>query len=451
MSRTRFVIPSLLAVSFLAPALACTSNSAERTEPRLASDLDDIDRGKKDDRKKAQQKPAGDPLPPVPNQSVAVVNGVEISNEAFREIYDRKKQKYADREKEMPPQADERYRRSITERLILQEALRQEAEKLGVTYDEAELADRMMQQKERAPDWDAHLARREETEHSLRDIYIKELLEVAILQKRGELEITDADLKEEYDKFKERFDQPAERIRVSQILVRVGPDANDPARPKGPSPEQRAEWEAAAMAKGRELAAKARQPGADFAALAREFSDGPSARKGGDLSVISADQMPPEFTKVAFALAPGKISDPVVTKFGVHVIKVVEKYKPGLLPLSAVSDQLRERLELTRLREGRQSLRRELLEKGTIEDRMDTWLGPDPRKNDPPRRHPDAEQPDPHGHGADHNDAHGQAPATVKAQDETPAKVPGPPGAGKGPDRGKSGKPKGPSEMPKPQ
>ena len=65
--------------------------------------------------------------------------------------------------------------------------------------------------------------------------------------------------------------------------------------------------------------------GADFAELAKKESKDPGASDGGDLGFFTKDQMVPEFSTVAFALEPGKISDPVKTQFGWHVIKVEEK------------------------------------------------------------------------------------------------------------------------------
>ena len=64
--------------------------------------------------------------------------------------------------------------------------------------------------------------------------------------------------------------------------------------------------------------------GADFAKLAKEKSKDPGAADGGDLGFFTKEQMVPEFSAVAFALEPGKISDPVKSQFGWHVIKVEE-------------------------------------------------------------------------------------------------------------------------------
>ncbi|MBS1259240.1 MAG: Chaperone SurA [Candidatus Scalindua arabica] len=65
--------------------------------------------------------------------------------------------------------------------------------------------------------------------------------------------------------------------------------------------------------------------GADFAKLAEENSDCPSAKSGGELGVITRGQMVEEFEKTAFSTGVNSISEPVKTKFGYHIIKITDK------------------------------------------------------------------------------------------------------------------------------
>jgi len=64
---------------------------------------------------------------------------------------------------------------------------------------------------------------------------------------------------------------------------------------------------------------------ADFAKLAREHSQDASATEGGDLNWVSPGMFVPEFEEVMNKLQPGQIADPTITRFGVHLIQVLER------------------------------------------------------------------------------------------------------------------------------
>lgn len=76
-----------------------------------------------------------------------------------------------------------------------------------------------------------------------------------------------------------------------------------------------------ARAEAERIANAARQAGADFASLAREHSDGPSAPGGGDLGEFGRRRMHPAFEEAAFGLEVGATSGIVETPFGFHVIQ----------------------------------------------------------------------------------------------------------------------------------
>ena len=71
--------------------------------------------------------------------------------------------------------------------------------------------------------------------------------------------------------------------------------------------------------------------GGDFAEVARAHSEDPgSAAHGGDLGCFSAGTMVPEFEEAAFALKPGETSEPVLSPYGYHLIKLREKREDAL-------------------------------------------------------------------------------------------------------------------------
>ena len=86
--------------------------------------------------------------------------------------------------------------------------------------------------------------------------------------------------------------------------------------------------------------------GADFAALAKQYSKDPSAaQQGGDLGFFRKDEMVPEFADAAFALQPGQISEqPAHSQFGWHVILVVERRRADPPSYDQARDQLRQKM-----------------------------------------------------------------------------------------------------------
>src|ERR1700743_2697635 len=137
------------------------------------------------------------------------------------------------------------------------------------------------------------------------------------------------------DEFKRRLAFARNRLLMDQLLANEGKAAttdeamkkvyDDAAKQIASEQEVRArhilvETEDEAKAIKAEL-----DKGADFAELAKKKSKDPGASDGGDLGFFTKDQMVPEFSEVAFKLEPGKISDPVKSQFGWHIIKVEEK------------------------------------------------------------------------------------------------------------------------------
>jgi len=135
--------------------------------------------------------------------------------------------------------------------------------------------------------------------------------------------------------FKSRLDFARNRILMDQLLAVEGKAAatgeamkkvyEDAAKQIAGEPEVHArhilvETEDEAKAVIEEL-----KKGADFAELAKKKSKDPGASDGGDLGFFTKDQMVPEFSTAAFALEPGKVSEPIKSQFGWHVIKVEEK------------------------------------------------------------------------------------------------------------------------------
>lgn len=130
--------------------------------------------------------------------------------------------------------------------------------------------------------------------------------------------------REQWQAHPERYQMP-EAVHASHVLIAAGDKRDD----------------AAALARAEEVLAKARA-GADFAALAKEYSDDPSAaNNSGDMGFFQRGQMAKPFEDAAFALTtPGEFAGPVKTQFGYHIIRFEARRAAGVQPFEAVKDGL---------------------------------------------------------------------------------------------------------------
>ena len=138
---------------------------------------------------------------------------------------------------------------------------------------------------------------------------------------------SEADVQDYYDNNLDGYTEEVD-LRVSHILLRT----------------QDAEL-AEVQAQAESIVAEARS-GADFAELARRYSEDEGTREaGGDLGRITRGQMVPEFEGAAFALEQDEISEPVTSMFGVHVIKATEKTGGATQTLDEVRDSIVDMLQ----------------------------------------------------------------------------------------------------------
>ncbi|WP_355582881.1 peptidyl-prolyl cis-trans isomerase [Xanthomonas cannabis] len=135
----------------------------------------------------------------------------------------------------------------------------------------------------------------------------------------------EATLRKRYEEEKARFVEPDQRL-ASHILISAGSDA---AAQK------------AAEAKAAKLAAEAKQPGADFAALAKANSQDPGSKAaGGDLGWVEKGTMVKPFEDALFSMKAGDVVGPVKSEFGYHVIQLREVKGGQGKSFEQVRDQL---------------------------------------------------------------------------------------------------------------
>jgi len=133
--------------------------------------------------------------------------------------------------------------------------------------------------------------------------------------------------------------------QLEQAWQTQGPGPESHARhillrtPQNATPAQRDSVKRAAEGIQRQAAA----PGADFAALARQYSQDPSKDNGGDLGFFGRGQMVPQFEEAVNRLQPGQVSPVVESPFGYHVIKLEER-RPARAMAANEKEQFRQYL-----------------------------------------------------------------------------------------------------------
>jgi peptidyl-prolyl cis-trans isomerase SurA len=149
---------------------------------------------------------------------------------------------------------------------------------------------------------------------------------VTNVEVRSRLVVLDAELQEAYQRKQERYRVPGE-LTVSHILFLIPPGASAPE-------EERVRQKAVSVL-------QQLRNGGDFAALARQYSEGPSAAQGGLLGTFRAGELLPGFEEAAAALQPGEISDVIRTRTGFHIIRVEAKKAGAYKPFEAVREELK--------------------------------------------------------------------------------------------------------------
>jgi len=183
--------------------------------------------------------------------------------------------------------------KQLLEGLVRRELLLQEAEKRKLA-ERPEIAEQVAQLR--------------------RDLIIRALLQDEVAAK---VTVEDKDLDEYFKGHPDEFS--GDQVKVKHILVRSEGEAKE--------------------------ALDRVKKGEPFEKVARELStDSASVPKGGELDYFRYAEMVPEFSKAAYALKPGELSEPVKSPFGYHIIKGVDRKKGTAMKLDDIREQLRRKL-----------------------------------------------------------------------------------------------------------
>jgi peptidyl-prolyl cis-trans isomerase C len=291
-------------------------------------------------------------------KSAASVNGVNITEEDInRQMFALEQHWLSTQGSAIRPDMIPVLRKKILEELIAQELLYQESRKQGLEAEEKTVSDEMEELKKRFPNEEAfkdEMRQMNFSEETLKvqmkkNLSVKQLVEKEILAK---VRVSDEDAKSFYDSHPENFQQK-ERVRASHILIKSEADTDPVSKD-----ERRKKLEAVK---------KRIENSEDFATLAREFSQCPSAEKGGDLGFFERGNMVKPFEDAAFSMKPGEVSDIVATPFGFHLIKVTDRTEARTVSFDESQDRINQHLRQMKFSEEKNAYVGDLKKKSKVE------------------------------------------------------------------------------------
>jgi parvulin-like peptidyl-prolyl isomerase len=263
----------------------------------------------------------------VPADAIAVVGEREITKEEYDRLLASAEKTYEAREQEFPAAGTPEFaqlRNAIVRSLVEQAQFEIAAEELEVNVTDADVDKRLDELKEQFFQGDEQKYKDELEAQGLTEEQVRTDLRTRLLSEKvfekvtSQVQVTDEDVQAYYEENQAQFETPASR-EVRHILVK-------------------------SKARADQLHSQL-EGGADFAKLARQFSQDPASKKdGGKFNAQQGATVAP-FDKVAFDLDTGELSAPVKTQFGWHIIEAVgDVQEKSTQDLSEVEEQIRSTL-----------------------------------------------------------------------------------------------------------
>jgi len=270
----------------------------------------------------------------VPTDAVAVVDGQEIAKSDYEALIAQAKKSYKNQKRDFPAAGSQEFqtlRNQAVQFLVQREQFEQKAKDLDVEVTDKQVDARLEQIQKQyfggdKKKFDKQLKEQGITEKQVRnDIRAQIVSEKIFAQVTKDVTVSDEDIQKYYDKNKAQYSQPESRD-VRHILVKTKKQAD---------------------ALYTQL-----QNGADFAALAKKFSEDTGSKANGGKLTISKGQTVAPFDQTAFLLKKNAISKPVKTEFGYHIIQPLTDTKPAkVTPLKEVKASIKQQLQQTQKNE----------------------------------------------------------------------------------------------------
>lgn len=264
----------------------------------------------------------------VPSNSVAVVDDRTITKSEFDDLVKYAKRSYDVQKRPFPKVGTQEYtqiRDQAVKFLVQRAQFEVKADELGVDVSD-EAVDKRIEEykKERHKGSDKkfqeELKQQGLTEDQARDIIRANLIQEAIYNKvTANVKVEDKDLRTYYDKNKSQYGTPETRL-VRHVLVKKQDLAD-------------------------QLYNQLKEDGADWAGIAKRYSQDPGSKNKGGRYTATKGQVVPEFEKAVWSMKTNEVSRPVKTQYGYHIIQALEPIKKGTTtPFPQVKEAIRQQL-----------------------------------------------------------------------------------------------------------
>jgi len=263
-------------------------------------------------------------------EAVACVNGDFITESTYKRQLGITQHQFVRQGVVLDEEGMKRLEAEVLESLIDNQLLFQVSIKRGYGADEQEVKERFEAVKAQFQSEKEFMTALEEmqyTEGTFKDaverrVTLEKLIDNDIVPK---VTVSDEESRQYYEGNPEQFVQP-EQVRARHILIIVEDWGNEQQK-----------MQALEEIKTVQQKLKA---GEDFAALAREYSEGPSNVQGGDLGFFGRGEMVEPFEVAAFSMKIGEVSDIVETRFGYHLIEVTDIRTEVVIPYEYAKDSI---------------------------------------------------------------------------------------------------------------
>jgi parvulin-like peptidyl-prolyl isomerase len=270
----------------------------------------------------------------VPTSAIAVVDGEAVPKTDYDAVIAQAKTTYKSSQRDFPKAGSQEFRTlkaQVVQFLVQREQFEQEADALDINVTDKQVDARFKQILKQYFGGDMKKFNSQLKAQGLKEAQVRKDLRSQIISEKifakvtKDVKVTDKQIEDFYNKNKAQYSQPESRD-VRHILVKTKKQADS----------------LYAQLKG----------GADFATLAKKFSQDTGSKANGGKLTISKGQTVAPFDKVAFELKKNAISQPVKTEFGYHIIQPLSETKAAkVTPLKEVKESIRQQLAQTKKNE----------------------------------------------------------------------------------------------------